>query len=175
MRLQWKVACMAVALLTVISFAVSTAGATGTKVGYINMQKVLASSNAGKEAQKAMEKKMKELKASFKKEEEALLALKKEIEKKSSAWSEEKKQEKAIEFQKMRRDLGVKQDDANLELKRLREKYIGPILKKLEKVIQEVAEKEGYTMIFPRSAIVYAADSVDLTNEIIKALNAKMK
>ncbi len=176
MRLQWwKFVCMTVAILTVFPFAASAVGATGSKVGFINMQKVLAGSDAGKKAQKAMEKKMKELKASFKKEEDALLALKKEIEKKSSAWSEEKKQEKAIEFQKKRRDLSVKQDDANLELKRLREKYLGPILKKLEKVIQEVAEKEGYTMIFPRSAIVYAADSVDLTDTIIKALNAKMK
>lgn len=175
MRLQWKVACMAVALLTVVSFAGSAVGATATKVGFINMQKVLARSNAGQKAQKALEKKMKELKASFKKEEDALLALKKEIEKKSSVWSDEKKQEKAIEFQKKRRDLGAKQEDANLELKRLREKYVGPILKKLEVVIQEVAKKEGYTMIFPRSAIVYASDSADLTNEIIKALNAKMK
>jgi len=174
-RLQWKVACMAVTMLAVISFAAGSVGAAATKVGFINMQKVLANSDAGKAAQKAMEKKMKELKASFKKEEDALLALKKEIEKKSSAWSEEKKQEKAIEFQKKRRDLGMKQEDANLELKRLREKHIGPILKKLEVVIQEVAKKEGYTMIFPRSAIVYAADSVDLTSEIIKALNAKMK
>ncbi len=175
MRVQWRIACVTVAVLTVILYTTSAIGATGGKVGFINMQKVLASSDAGKKAQKAMEKKMKELKASFRKEEEALLALKKEIEKKSSAWSEEKKQEKAIEFQKKRRDLGVKQDDANLELKRLREKYLGPILKKLEKVIQEVAQKEGYAVILPRSAIVYAADDVDLTNTIIKALNAKMK
>ena len=117
---------------------------------------------------------MKELQASVKKEEQALIALQKEIEKKSSVWSDEIKQEKAIEFQKKRRDLGVKQDDANMEIKRLREKHLGPILKKLRKVVKQVAEKEGYAIILPSNAVLYRADSVDLTDTVIKALDKAM-
>jgi len=132
-------------------------------------------SAAGKSAKAKMEKKMEQLKKGLKKDEEALIALQKEIEKKSSAWSDEKKQEKAIQFQKMRRNLGVKQDDANLEMKKLQEKYLTPIMKKLETIVTDVAKAKGYTIVLPRNGVLYFDKAVDITADTTKALNAKMK
>lgn len=149
--------------------------ASETKIGVINMQKVLADSDAGKKAQQELEKRMKELQATFKKDENALLALQKEIEKKSSAWSDQMKQEKSIEFQKKRRDLGSKQEDANLELKQLREKHLAPILKKLEQVVSDEAKKGNYTIVLPNNAVLYKAKEVDLTSQVTQALNKAMK
>jgi len=151
------------------------AGAAATKVAVINIQKVLIESEAGKKAKATMEKKMEELKAGLKKNEEALLALQKEIEKKSSAWSDEKKQEKAMEFQKKRRNLGVQQEDANLEMKNLQEKHLTPIMKKLETIVTEVAKAKGYTIVLPRNGVLYFDKAVDITADTTKALNAKMK
>ena len=161
---------LAVSLMTV-----GSTFAGDTKIGVINMQKVLANSAPGKQAQKDLEKKMNELKETFKKDEDALLALQKEIEKKSSAWSDEMKQEKAIEFQKMRRDLGTKQDDANMELKQLREKHLAPILKKLEQVVKDEAKKGGFTIVVPNTAVLYMDESVNITEPITKALDKAMK
>ncbi len=168
-------------MLMVVVFcavSISTAGmahATDSKIGVINMKKVLANSNAGKNAQKVLEKKMNQLRAKFKKDEDALLALQKEIEKKSSAWSDQVKQQKAIEFQKKRRDLGAKQEDANLELKQLREKYLTPILKKLEQVVKAEAKKGGYTVVLPNTAVLYRDKSADMTSMVTNALNKAMK
>jgi len=166
--------------IIVAFFAVSvtttgTAHAAEAKIGVINMKRVLAGSVAGKKAQKVLEKKMNELRAKFKKDEASLLALQKEIEKKSSAWSTQVKQQKAIEFQKKRRDLGAKQDDANLELKQLREKYLTPILKKLEQVVKEQAKKGGYTIVLPNTAVLYRDKGADMTALITNALNKAMK
>ncbi len=163
-------ACVALCLMT--APAVFAADA---KIGVINMKKVLADSEAGKKAQKVLEKKMNELRAKFKKDEQALIALQKEIEKKSSAWSDSVKQEKAIEFQKKRRDLAAKQDDANLELKQLREKHLTPILKKLEQVVSQVAKKGGYTIVLPNTAVLFRDKSADITAKITDALNKAMK
>ncbi len=165
-----------VAILWAVSF--STAGmahAADAKIGVINMKKVLANSTAGKNAQKVLQKKMNQLRAKFKKDEDALLALQKEIEKKSSAWSDEVKQEKAIEFKKKRRDLAAKQEDANLELKQLREKYLTPILKKLEQVVKAEAKKGGYTIVLPNTAVLYRDKSADMTSIVTNALNKAMK
>jgi outer membrane protein len=161
--------------LAVSLVAAGSTFAGDTKIGVINMQKVLANSTAGKQAQKDLEKKMNELKKTFKKDEDALLALQKEIEKKSSAWSDEMKQEKAIEFQKMRRNLGTKQEDANMELKQLREKHLAPILKKLEQVVKDEAKKGGYTIVVPNNAVLYMNDSVNITDAITKSLDKAMK
>ena len=166
---------VAFAFLMVAAMGSVQARAAATKVAVINIQKVLVDSKAGKSAKSKMEKKMEELKAGLKKDEDKLIALQKEIQKKSSAWSEEKKQEKAIEFQKMRRDLGVKQDDANLEMKKLQEKYLTPIMKKLEGIVTEVAKAKGYTVVLPRNGVLYVDKAVDITAATTKALNAKMK
>ena len=172
----WMTSVFMVGVFLAVSLVTTGSAFAGdTKIGVINMQKVLASSAAGKKAQKELEKKMNELKATFKKDEDALLALQKEIEKKSSAWSDEMKQEKAIEFQKKRRDLGTKQEDANIELKQLREKHLAPILKKLEQVVKDEAKKGGYTIILPNNAVLYKSDAADITVAVTKALDKAMK
>lgn len=145
------------------------------KIGVINMQKVVAVSDAGKKAEEAVNQKMKALRDGFKKDEEALIALQKEIEKKSSAWSDQVKREKSIEFQKKRRDLAVKQEDANLELKKLREEKLGPILKQLQEVVREVAKKDGYTLVLPNNVVLWGKKEIDITDKITEALNKAMK
>jgi outer membrane protein len=136
------------------------------------MQKVLLNSDMGKAAQIELEKKISELESTFKKEEGELKTLQDEIEKKSSVWSEEKKQEKAIEFQKLRRDLRVKQEDAQLELKQMQDKQVGPILRELEGVVEKYAKEKGLVVILPKEATLFRSSGVDITEEITQALNA---
>ena len=177
MERKTQVGLCAVAMVFLMIAVLSSvpARAAGTKVAVINIQKVLLDSSAGKKARSKMEKKMNQLKAGLKKDEDALIALQKEIEKKSSAWSDTKKQEKAMQFQKMRRDLGVKQDDANLTMKQLQEKNLTPIMKKLESIVTEVAKAKGYAIVLPRNSVLYVDKSADITAAATKALNAKMK
>ena len=172
-----QVSSIAVAVVFLIVAVLSSipARAAETKVAVINIQKVLMDSTAGKKARAKMEKKMKELKKGLKKDEDALIALQKEIEKKSSAWNDNKKQEKAIQFQKMRRNLGVKQEDANMAMKQMQEKNLTPIMKKLESIVTEVAKAKGYAIVLPRNSVLYVDKSVDITAAATKVLNAKMK
>ena len=169
-----KIVSSLIALIAgIFMFFTGTASAEGTSsIGVLDMQKVLLNSNMGKAAQIELEKKIAELETSFKKEEDELKALQEEIEKKSSVWSEEKKQEKAIEFQKLRRDLRVKQEDAQLELKQMQDKQVGPILKELESVVEKYAKEKGIALIFPKEATLYRNSGVDITEEITQALNA---
>jgi len=162
-------------LVAAFALAGSNSFAADSTVAIVNMQKVLINSKAGKEAQKVLETKVKELQTTFKKDEDNLIALQKEIEKKSTVWSDEVKQEKAIEFQKQRRDLRVKQEDANLEMKRLREQQLNPIWKVLEQVVTDVAKKKGYKVVMPRTSVFFASADVDITDEVVTALDAGKK
>ncbi len=166
---------LAVVVLTAFSLSSGVARAGNISVAVLNMQEVVLGSDAGIAGRKIMEKKARELRETFRADGEALAALQKEIQKKSSVWSEEKKQEKVLEFQKKRRDLQLKQADAKLEMKSLQDKQLAPILKELKPVVAEVARKKGYTLILPKSSVVYAADSIDISEEVTKALNARMK
>lgn len=154
-------------------FSSTAALAEGLSIAVLDMQKVVLTSDLGKNAQVEIEKKVKELEKTFKQDEEALVELQNEIEKKSSVWSDEKKQDKSIEFQKQRRDLRAKQDDANVELKQMQEKQLAPIFKELEVVVKKFAKDKGYSIILPGQAVLYAVDSVDITTEVTQALNAQ--
>lgn len=166
---------IAAVFFTAASFSGNSVQAADTRIVVLDMQKALSNSEVGKKAQQEMEKKVKELQDKFKKDEDELVALQQEIEKKSSVWSEEKKQDKAIEFQKKRRDLRVKQDDANLELKKLQEQQLNPILKEMETIVEKVAKEKGYKIILPKAAVVYTDESVEITDEVTKSLNEKSK
>ncbi len=166
---------LAVVMLAAFSLSSGIARAGNISVAVLNMQQVVLGSDAGIAGRKIMEKKARELRATFKADGEALAALQKEIQKKSSVWSAEKKREKALEFQKKRRALQLKQEDAKLEMKSLQDKQLAPILKALKSVVAEVAQKKGYTLILPKSSVVYSAESIDISNEVTKALNARMK
>jgi outer membrane protein len=111
----------------------------------------------------------------LKTEEDAIVALNKEAEKKSSAWSDSVKQEKAAAFQKKRRDLAVKQEEANQELKKLQDQHIMPIQKKLEEIVPKIAADGGYALVLPKQMTMYATDSIDISNTIITELNKVMK
>jgi len=166
---------IAAVFFTVASISGNSVQAADTTIVVLDMQKALSDSEIGKKAQQSMEEKVKELQEKFKKDEDELMALQEEIEKKSSVWSEEKKQDKSIEFQKKRRDLRVKQDDANLELKKLQEQKLSPILKEMEEIVDKVAKEKGYKIILPKAAVVYTDESVEITDEVTKALNEMPK
>lgn len=167
-------------LFSIFCFCVSLATANSVlaadmKIGVMNVQKVLTSSVAGKAAKVKFDARMKELQDKFKVEEDDLLAMQKDIEKKSSAWSEETKQEKVLEFQKRRRELQAKSEDARFELKGLQDKELAPILKALEKVVDTYGSANGYTAILDaKNHVIYFDQSIDVSDKLIIELDAAM-
>lgn len=157
----------------IVCTAVSVSAAPA--VGVVNLQQVLDKSSAGRAAKKKMEAKMKEFKKSLDREKKNVLALQNEMRKKSDAWNEATKKEKALELQRKKRDFRVKQDDANLEMRTLQEKYLAPIMKKLEVVVEDVAKAKGVPVIMPNTAVLYFDKTVDMTDEVTKALNRKLR
>jgi len=155
--------------------AAGTTFAADTKIGIMNVQKIIVTCAAGKAAKERVDSKMTEIKATFKEEEDALKALQDEIKKKSTAWSEEKKAEKVREYQKSGRELQAKTEDARFELKQMQDKELEPILKSLEKVVEKFGKDKGYTMILDaKNGVLYFDSAVDITDEVTKKLDEAM-
>lgn len=166
---------LALSLLCATCIAGTGQAFAETKIAVMNVQKIIMLCDAGKQAKVRFEARMRDLQGKFKGEQEDLVALKNEIEKKSSAWSEEKKSEKTQAFQKMRRELQAKNEDANFELKQLQEKELQPILKSLEGVVVSFGKKNGYTAIFDiKAGVIYFDKAIDVSDQLVKDLNAAM-
>lgn len=154
-----------------------------TKIATISIQEVLARSAAAQKAQKTLEDELAKYQDKFGKEKDALEAMRSEIEKKSSVWSAEVKGEKEREYQRKVREFGVKNEDAKLAMQQLEKKVMEPILKELHETIAEIGKKEGYTLILEntmkglrtRTGLLYAAESLDISERVRAALDARIK
>ncbi len=162
-------------ILMLVCFTANNSFSANLKLGIMNVQKIIVECDAGKAAKGRFDIKMKELQSTFKGEEEALKALQAEIKKKSSAWSEEKKGEKVRQFQKNGRELQAKTEDARLELKKLQDQELEPILKALEDIVNQYGKDNSYTAIMDgRNGVVYFDPSIDISDIIVKKLNGAL-
>jgi outer membrane protein len=169
---------LTVTLVILATFALdsTSARADGTKIGVMNIQKILLESSAGRKAKDVFEKRMNELQSKFKAEQDTLVSLQQEIEKKSSAWSAEIKAKKVRELQKKQRELQVKSEDAQIELKQLQDKELEPILKMLQTVVNTYGQKNGYIVILDsKVGVLFAANGVDVSEDVKKELDKRMK
>lgn len=151
------------------------------KFATVSLQQVIGMSKAGIAAQKELEGKVKEFQDKFSKEQEELESLGADIEKKRSVWSQDVLETKERDYQMKMREFKLKTDDAQFEIKQLEKKVMEPILKNLHEVIEEYGKKENLSMIFEntrkglqsRTGILYAADALDVSDDILKMLDAK--
>jgi outer membrane protein len=163
----------AIASVSVL-FAVSFAHAE-VKIGYVDMQKAIQSTSAGKKAKEQLEKEFKKRKKELAKKEADLKKMSEDLEKKAMVLSDDVRLKKQQSFQeemlKYREMVGKSQ----AEIQKKERDLTLPIVKKLQGIIQEVAEKEGYTMILEKAeqSVLWAKSDVDLTDEVIKRFDKK--
>lgn len=140
------------------------------KLGYVDMEKAVNESKAGKAAREKFVKFMNKKREESEKKKKELEAMKKILEKQGALLAEEVRVEKEREYQKKVREyqlyLKNLRDDARSKEMEMSKK----IIRDIQKIIFSYAKKEGYAMIFEksRSGLLYAPDSLDLTDTIIK-------
>src|SRR5204862_7016175 len=114
---------------------------------------------------------------SLKGEKDRLDRMKDDLEKKSVVLKESERKNLADDFEAKRRDLRRKLEDSDAELRKKDQELTGDILKQLAEVIQEIGQRENYTVILENSSssVLYGAKSIDMTDEVIRTFDAKKK
>lgn len=170
-----KLVAILLGLLTVGIF--SSLAQAQIKFGVVDLQKALNLSTAGKKARESISKRVEEAKRVIKAKDSELRTLRAELEKQSLLLTGEARLEKAKAFEAKRRDYERFVKDSREELALEERRLTNKILRELEKVVQKLGQEEGFTFIFERSqgGLIYAANSVDLTNRMIELYNAKQQ
>ena len=157
-------------------FAVTPAFAAEAKLGYIDMQRALNTSEAGKEAKEQLAARVKKYQEEINTKQEEIKKLKDELEKQGMLLSETARAAKEKDYQQRLKEFQRFTKDAQDELQGKDEEYTRKILEGVEKVIQEFGRKNGFTFIFVRNeAMLFADDKADVTDEVLKLLNANRK
>lgn len=151
--------------------------AADQKIGYVDLQKALNTSEAGKAAKDRITKKVKEYEGTIDTRQKELKKLKDDLEKQGMLLSEDARGAKERDYQQKVKEFQRFTKDIQEELQQKDADFTKQILEELFKVIKEVGEKEGYTLILEQSesSILYADEKANLTDKVIKAFDARKK
>ena len=166
-------ALLAVAIILGLSFQAYakpevTALASGTKIGYVDMQKALNDVKAGKAARAKLEADGNAKKQKLEIVQKELKKMKDDLDKQRLILSRDALQEKEAAFQQKFFDMQKMTVDFEREFAEKEKSLILPITKKLASVITSVAQDNGYTMVVPKAMALYGLQQDDLTDAVIK-------
>ena len=166
---------VAVAALAIAAVGLAAPAFAELKVGIVDLQRALNESAAGKKAKEQFKGEFDKMQNSLKSEKERLDRMKDDLEKQSVVLKADERKAKAEEFDRRQRDLRRKLEDSDAELRKKDQELTGSILKDLAVVIQEIGEREGYTLVLENSSssVLYGSKSIDMTDSVIKAFDAK--
>ena len=159
----------AIILLTV--FILSTSAFSATKVGLVNIQKIIGQIKEGQAVNKTLEKSFKSKQKSIKKDEASIRKLQEQLQKQSKVLSDSAKAKKFAEVQKKVAAARAQTQKFQKEIQKQEANLKKPILEKLKKVIDKISKQEKVDLTFEISSspVVYAAEKVDLNDLVIKA------
>ena len=158
----------------VLSFSVSYAQER-IKIGYIDIQKVIAESQAGKRARDRFQAQVKKAEADIVKERQEIERLKADLDKKGPLLKDEERRNVESDLQKRSVNLQRSMSDYQQDLQAKNNEMMSDLLKELEKIVNEVGKAEKFTLILERSQILYSDQGIDITSKVIETYNSRAK
>ena len=147
------------------------APSAGSRIGYIDLARVLARSSAGVAAREQLERE----KAAMQKEMDGkrveLDKLREELEKKGSLMAADARRDREEAMERKRRDATRLADDFQRELARKEQVLAQKVMQDIGGVIERVGKQKGYYLVLERgrAGVLFSAPEADLTDEVIKA------
>jgi outer membrane protein len=145
------------------------------KIGYVDLQKALNESEAGKRAKESFKSEVDRMEQSLEKRKQEVEKLKDELEKKGLLLREEERDVLERDYRQKLRDFERLYKDSQQELQIKDRELTGRILDELRQVIQEMGEQGNYTVILEgnNTVVLYGARTIDLTDSVIRAYNQR--
>jgi len=146
---------------------------TSLKIGVIDIQKIMKTSKAAKNAQATFNKEVQSRKNKFSTREKEVRAMEEELKKTDTKWSAGVRKEKSEKLAKAVKDLKRLGSDMEEELRQKNSELSRKIMEDIRTIINNVFQKEQYTLILERNSVIIADDSIDITDKIIRIYDAQ--
>ncbi len=163
-------------LLVAVPASAQTAGSTTTKIGVLEVQRIVAESAVGKESLARVQKIQSQKQEDLTKRQNELKDLEKKIQDQSKSLSEEALDKLQKDYQAKALEFKRAQDDAQRELEELQRRELSELEKKVMPVIDAVAKEQGYNLVFNKfqSGLLFADSTTDLTDAVITKFNSQI-
>lgn len=161
----------------VLAVSLLAAPAQAAGIGYVDMQRVVSESQAGKRARAEIEGMVKQKREQLSREEQKLKTLQQSLEKEQLTLTETQKRTKQRELEQKVQTYQQLTADAQRELSQKDAEHSRKVLTDIRAVIREIAREEKLLLVLEKNEqpVLYAEDGPDLTDRVIKTYDAKAK
>jgi outer membrane protein len=145
------------------------------KVGFVDMQAVIAQSKEGLAARNKVAAEAAEKQKEISGKEAEIKQMDAELQKQSPILSDAAKKEREEEIRRRLRDLKRLTEDFNRDLAKREAELVNDLLRDVTAVIRDYGKEKGYSLIVERGqgGVIYGSDPADLTKDILERYNAR--
>ncbi|HIF95275.1 MAG TPA: OmpH family outer membrane protein [Myxococcales bacterium] len=165
---------MLAALMLVLGWGMAATD-DAVKVGFVDIDQVLATAEEGKSAREELERKSRDAQGRLGPIAEQIEALQKELQAKQFVMSEDAVRSKQLDLVELQNRYETKIKEEEGQFKIDQQRLINPLIEKLGDVMKEVGRDNGFSVILRNNApsIVYAREALDITDLVIQKFNGK--
>ena len=143
------------------------------KIGVIDLQKILATSTAGKHVQNELKKEKEKKEVDLQKKGAEIENIRKRLERESMVMGKEMREEKERESRIKINDFKTLQKKYRSDLQKLEGGLMNQLKSDIDEIVKAIGKKEGYLLIINKFGVIYSPNSIDITDKVIGKLNAK--
>lgn len=157
--------------LGVAALGYAQAGSPPTKVGIIHIQNAIISTQDGQKAATELQNRFDPRRKELERKQAEIASLRDQLQKGSNTLSEEVRQKLVREIDQKTRAFNRGTEDAQGDFDQEQQKLLQDLGERIMAVIYKYAQDHGYVVILdvssPQTPVLYAANSVDITNDIV--------
>jgi len=141
------------------------------KIGFVNTDKIFREANSAKSAQTKLEQEFAKREKDLNTQGENLKSTSEKLERDAPTLSESQRVARQKQVVELDRDFQRKRREFQEDLNARKNEELQAVLERANRVVKQVAESEKYDLVLQEA--VYISPKHDITDKVIKALNAQ--
>ena len=162
------------ALITLSILTTVAVAAEPMKIGVVNAQRLLGESPQAKAAQRVLEDEFSPVQAEMVVLQNAFKAKQEKLQRDIDVMSADERRNAERDLQNDQRNLQRRANELNEDFELRRDEMLGGMQQDLFSEIQRYANENGYDLVLG-DGVLYMGDSLDITDEVLKGLEARFK
>lgn len=170
---SFKAGVASVAAAALLALAAAGVQAQEAKIGFVNSDRVLREATLAKAAQTRLETEFSKRQKEGEEAASRLKAAADKLDKDAPTLGEAERNRRQRELVDQDRELQRKRREFQEDLNQRRNEELASVVERANKVVKQIYDSEKYDLILQGDVVIFASQRVDITDKVIKALNAQ--
>tara|TARA_B100000575_G_C23056634_1_gene608297 strand:+ start:180 stop:731 length:552 start_codon:yes stop_codon:yes gene_type:complete len=145
-----------------------------TSIGVLDLNRVLLDAKAAKDAAEEIDKIAKDIENELINSDENIIKEQNKLVEAQSIMAPEAFELKRKEYDEKVQNYNIERQKKLMSVEKLIESSRNEILNELKPILEEISDSKGITVILEKGTVLLNAETMDITNEVIKSLNKRL-